>query len=93
MDENSSSNVSVNDYLAWNILATILCCLPLGIAGIIFSCAAKSAARVGDFQTARSKAATAKTLFFISLVIGLIVILGGIVLNVASSGDVQIEVN
>ncbi|MCL2743622.1 MAG: DUF1559 domain-containing protein [Planctomycetaceae bacterium] len=60
------------DYLIWSIISTLCCCLPLGIAAIIFSTQCKSAISAGDLATAQSKSKTAFMLNIISLLLGLI---------------------
>lgn len=59
-------------YLILSILATLLCCLPLGIAGIVFSSRINSQQRNGDYEGARSSAKMARIFLIISLVIGII---------------------
>lgn len=71
----ASESSSINDYLLWNVLATLFCCIPCGIAGIVFSCLSNSAKGRGDFETAARNAHTAKTLFWISFGAGLAVVL------------------
>ncbi len=61
---------NVPDYLGWNVLATLFCCMPLGIAGIIFSIQANSAKTRGDFETAARHSSTAKTLLIVGAVVG-----------------------
>ncbi len=46
--------------LAWAILCTILCCLPLGIVAIIKSTSVEKLWREGRFQEAEKAAADAK---------------------------------
>ncbi len=67
----ASESSSINDYLLWNVLATLFCCMPCGIAGIVFSCQCNSAKGRGDFATASQRAQTAKTLFWVSFGLGL----------------------
>ncbi len=51
----------VPDYLVWAILETILCCLPLGIAAIVYANQANTAKAVGNYAEAMQKAQTAKS--------------------------------
>ncbi|MBR4835016.1 MAG: CD225/dispanin family protein [Thermoguttaceae bacterium] len=60
----------VPDYLIWNVLSTLFCCMPLGVAGIIFSIQTSSAKTRGDFETAARHSSTAKTLLIVGLVVG-----------------------
>jgi len=59
-------------YLVWSILATVLCCVPTGIAAIIFSVKASSKADRYDFEGARKNAEIAQWLVIISITLGLV---------------------
>uniref|UniRef100_A0A3Q0QRX8 Uncharacterized protein n=1 Tax=Amphilophus citrinellus TaxID=61819 RepID=A0A3Q0QRX8_AMPCI len=61
-------------YLAWSILNTFCCCLPLGIAAIIYSKKVESANTHGDIDRARDASQTAKTLNIAALICGIIFI-------------------
>lgn len=60
----------VPDYLIWNVLSTLFCCMPVGVAGIIFSIQTNSAKARGDFAGAARHSSTAKTLLIVGLVCG-----------------------
>ena len=66
--------VAVSDFLWFNIAATLLCCLPLGVIGIIFSCMARSAAGVGNRESAEKYALIARIIFWVALAVGIAVI-------------------
>jgi hypothetical protein len=51
----------IPDRLAWSIVATILCCWPLGIPAIVYSAKTMSANSAGDFGEARRCSDKAKT--------------------------------
>ena len=59
-----------------SIVTTLLCCLPAGIVGIIFTNEAKNLAARGDYATAQSKLGTGKMACFVgiggSLVLGIL---------------------
>lgn len=59
-------------YMIFSVLAILLCCLPLGIASIVFSSKINSQQRNGDYAGARESARIAKILLIISLVAGII---------------------
>lgn len=61
-----AAGVKVETWLWQSIVATVLCCLPLGIVAIVFSSQAQSALNVGDLATAQAKAKQAKTFTLIS---------------------------
>ncbi|MDR1964826.1 MAG: CD225/dispanin family protein, partial [Planctomycetaceae bacterium] len=49
----------IPNYLIWSIFSTICCCLPLGIAAIIFSVQSQSALTAGNFAKAAQDSKTA----------------------------------
>lgn len=65
--------VHVPNYLVQSILVTIFCCLPLGIAAIIFAAQVNGKVAAGDLVGAQSASHTAKTLCCISFIGGLLV--------------------
>ncbi|XP_059184398.1 proline rich transmembrane protein 1B-like [Centropristis striata] len=68
-------------YLGWSIFNTLCCCLPLGIAAIIYSVKADSANTHGDGARALEASRTARTLNVIALVCGIILLIIFIVLK------------
>lgn len=70
---NADTSVRINTYLTESILVTIFCCFPLGVAAIIFSCLASSAAKNGDEEEAASKAKVAGILCLVSFLVTLLV--------------------
>ena len=69
------------DYFVTNLVLTILMCLggPQGILpliGLIFSIGSRSARDRGDWATARSKAGVAKVMFWITIVLFVLIIVG-----------------
>jgi hypothetical protein len=63
-----------NNYLVWAILSTVLCCLPLGIASIIFSTQVNTKWQQGDVAGAQASADKAKRFAIWGAVIGAIFI-------------------
>lgn len=64
---------TVPDTWLWqSIVATVLCCLPLGIPGIVFASQAQAAINVGNLTEAHQKAGQAKTFTLISGGLGLL---------------------
>ncbi|KAF4113555.1 proline rich transmembrane protein 1B-like [Onychostoma macrolepis] len=74
-------------YLAWSIFNTFCCCLPLGIAAIIYSCRADNANSLGDAGKAQESSRIAKNLNIASLVFGLIGLIMVIVMLVIGSSN------
>ncbi len=59
-------------YLPWNVLATVCCCLPAGIIGIIFSARVSKKYNEGDIEGARRASEGAAWCLMISIVLGLV---------------------
>lgn len=68
-------------YLGWNIAATILCCVPAGIVGIIYSSMVRSKYNLGDYQGAAKASSNASLWFILSIVLGII---GGVFVAVVN---------
>lgn len=62
-----------NNYMVWSILATLLCCLPAGIAAIIFSNKVNTAWAQGNKAEAQKSSEQAKLWCLISLGGGIII--------------------
>ncbi len=63
------------NYLVFSILSTLLCCLPLGVAAIVFSSQVNSKYAAGDFHGAMVASEKAKKFTIASAVGGLVVIM------------------
>lgn len=63
-------------WLVESILATLFCCLPFGIVGIVYSVKVDSAYRAGDYDAARKASREAGTWTKVSFFIGL----GGVII-------------
>ncbi|XP_054898369.1 proline-rich transmembrane protein 1-like [Poeciliopsis prolifica] len=61
----------VNDYMGYSIFTMLCCCLPLGIAALIYSISAREANHAGNRISAERNSRTAKTLNNVGLGIGL----------------------
>lgn len=61
------------NYLVWAILTTVLCCLPLGIASIVFSSQVNSKFAQGDYAGAQASSNKAKQFAIWGAVVGLVV--------------------
>ncbi len=59
-----------DNFLVWAILATLFCCLPFGIAAIIYSAQVDSEWNAGHYKAAISAAASAKKWTLISAGVG-----------------------
>uniref|UniRef100_A0A3Q3IM92 Uncharacterized protein n=2 Tax=Monopterus albus TaxID=43700 RepID=A0A3Q3IM92_MONAL len=72
----------VNDYLCYSIFTTLCCCLPLGIAALIYSILTRDANHRGDQIVAEKSSRLARTLNHVALGIGIGFIILVIVLTV-----------
>ncbi|MBU4198861.1 MAG: CD225/dispanin family protein [Verrucomicrobia bacterium] len=63
---------SVSNYLVWSILTTVFCCLPSGIAAIIYSSKVNTALALGDYSAALEASKKAKMWNIIGLCVGLV---------------------
>jgi hypothetical protein len=61
------------NYLVWAILSTIFCCLPLGIASIVFAAQVNGKYAAGDVAGAQESSRKAKQFAIWSAVVGLVV--------------------
>lgn len=76
------------NYLVWAILSTLFCCLPLGIASIVFAAQVDGKYNSGDYAGALDSSAKAKkfaTWGAIAGVVVTVIYLGVIVLAAGSS--------
>jgi hypothetical protein len=74
----------IPNYLPWAIAATLLCCMPGGVASIVFAVKANSAKDRGDYVAADEAAKQAKTWLIVSVVLGLLVSAAAMVANLAN---------
>lgn len=61
-----------NNYLVWSILATIFCCLPLGIVAIVRGSQVNSLFQAGDIQGAQKASHDAKNWTIATAIVGFI---------------------
>lgn len=72
-------------YLVWNIVATLACCIPTGIVGIVMSNKVNEAYARGDMQRARKMSERAAWWLLISIVLGLVALPFQILMQLAAS--------
>ena len=76
------------NYLVWAILSTVLCCLPLGVASIVFAAQVNSKWAVGDVAGAQASSAKAKKFAIWSAIAGVVVaVIYIVILIVAAAGN------
>lgn len=66
--------INQTTYLVFAILATVLCCLPLGIPAIVFSAKINGAQLAGNYELAEACAKKAKTFTIIAAVLGVVAV-------------------
>jgi hypothetical protein len=79
------------NYLVWAILCTVLCCLPLGIASIVFSTQVNSKWSMGDVTGAQAASGKAKKFAMWGAVIGVIVDIVSVVFSLALGGSTHLN--
>lgn len=71
---------TVPNYLVFSILATVLCCLPTGIAAIVYASQVNTKVQAGDIAGALQASKNAKLWCWISFGAGLVFIVGYVML-------------
>lgn len=74
--ETSGKNINGTPYLVFSILTTLCCCVPLGIAAIVFSSRINTLQNQGDYAGAQAAAKKAKILCIVGAIGGLIASIG-----------------
>lgn len=82
------AGAQIPNYLWQSIVATICCCPPLGIVGIIFAAQVNSKIAQGDIAGARAASQKAKMFTLIGVIVGVVVAIIAAVLY----GAVMIQV-
>ena len=67
----SSGQAMPKKYLVESILATLFCCLPLGVAGIVFASKVESLYKAGAYAEAQEASRKAKMFSLIALGVGI----------------------
>ncbi|XP_016339127.1 synapse differentiation-inducing gene protein 1-like isoform X2 [Sinocyclocheilus anshuiensis] len=73
---------AVPDYFGYSIFTMLCCCLPLGIAALIYSCSTRNANYSGQRELAEKNSKMAVILNHAALVIGLVLIVLLIIVNI-----------
>lgn len=78
--------VDIPNYLVQSILVTLFCCLPLGIAAIVFAAQVNGKIQAGDIQGAIDSSKKAKMYCIISFGFGLVATIVYVIAIIASEG-------
>ena len=62
------------NHLVWAILSTLFCCLPLGVASIVFAAQVNSKWNAGDYQGAQDSSAKARKFALWSTIVGVVLL-------------------
>lgn len=81
--------VKIPTYLIPSILATLLCCMPLGIPAIYFAAQVNLRIAMGDIEGAKATSRNAKIWFWITLAAGLIFVTAQLVVALLSLGMIS----
>lgn len=73
------------NYLVESILATILCCMPFGIVGIVFASKVNSEYDAGNYEAAEKASKNAKTWTLVSFGVGIVTIVISIIFGLAGA--------
>jgi hypothetical protein len=78
----SSASANVPNYLIPAIVVTLLCCLPTGVASIIFATQVNAKIAAGDMEGAVASSKKAKLWMFISIGAAVLLWIVVIILNI-----------
>jgi len=70
----------VPNYLVFAILATVFCCLPAGIPGIVYAAQVNGKLQAGDYLGAKAASDNAKMWSWVSFGLGLLAVLFYVIL-------------
>jgi predicted secreted protein len=70
---NQPSGPKPDNYLVWAILSTLFCCLPLGVASIVFAAQVDGKYNSGDFAGAQQSSEKAKKFAMWSAIAGVVI--------------------
>ena len=71
-----------DNYLVWSILATLFCCLPLGIVAIVKSTQVSGLWAQGQYAEAQAAADSAKKFVKYSVIAGVVIDVVAVIINV-----------
>ena len=72
-----------DNYLVWAILSTLFCCLPLGVASIVFAAQVDSKYNAGDYAGAQASSEKAKNFAIAAAAVGVVI---GVIYAIAVAG-------
>lgn len=75
----------INNHMVKAILATIFCCLPLGIVAVVFAAQVGGKIDLGDYRGAQETANQASKWANISIILGIVANIAGVVFAILFS--------
>ncbi|HWI43028.1 MAG TPA: CD225/dispanin family protein [Nocardioides sp.] len=79
--------------LVWGILTTLFCCLPLGIASIVFASQVNGKWAAGDYAGAQESADKARKFAMWAAIAGVIVLVLYVILLIAGAASISTSTN
>lgn len=79
-DEYIRTHAKPDSYLVWGILATIFCCLPLGIISIVYASKVEGAYFSQQYDTSLKYSSLARRWSIVAFILGLVIIILYIIL-------------
>ncbi len=76
----TNQEIRPSNYLMGSILATIFCCLPVGIVSIIFASQVNTKYNAGDFEGAQKASKQTKQFMIWTIVAGLVGVIAYVVI-------------
>jgi len=80
---------SVPNYLVWAILATLFCCVPFGIAAIVYAAQVNGKLAAGDYAGAVESSRKAKKWCWVAFALGIVVAVINIIIFVVAAGSTE----
>lgn len=74
VNQTFNTNAQPKNYLVESILVTILCCMPLGVVGIVFASQVNTKYVAGDYAGAEESSKQAKKFMTWGIIAGVIVL-------------------
>ncbi len=81
------------NHLVWAILSTLFCCLPLGIASIVFAAQVNSKYAAGDIAGAQESSRKARQFALWGTIIGVVLVVLYLILIAVGTASMNLNTN